>query len=68
MLKKNCTCRAASQKLPDFKENPDKEYFSFTWSGAFDMAFMEWGQYNVKWTKIHSFPEETALASVVGNS
>ncbi len=31
--------------------------------GDFDAAFMECGQYNVRWPEIHSFPEQTAQAA-----
>lgn len=31
--------------------------------GDFDAAFMECGQYNVRWPQIHSFPEQTAQAA-----
>lgn len=32
--------------------------------GPFDIALMECGQYNEKWSDIHMMPEETALAGV----
>ncbi|WP_394746971.1 MBL fold metallo-hydrolase [Spongiimicrobium salis] len=32
--------------------------------GPFDLAMMECGQYNEKWSDIHMFPEETAQAGI----